>query len=124
VAAADDPLFAAFRDPPSRYRPFVRWWWNGGCVTGKEILRELDLLKEAGIGGVEINTLAMPEGTDPATLAGPVRLVVPSRRRAPQRAPSTMRLAELAGKRASKAPPAPARSSARTTAFGLASPRR
>jgi hypothetical protein len=69
-AAADDPLFAAFREPPARYRPFVRWWWNGGCVTGSEILRELDMLKAAGIGGVEINTIAMPDGTDPATLAG------------------------------------------------------
>jgi hypothetical protein len=69
-SAADDPLFAAFQDPPARYRPFVRWWWNGGCVTAPEILRELDLLKAAGIGGVEINTIAMPEGTDPATLAG------------------------------------------------------
>jgi alpha-L-rhamnosidase len=54
-----DSLFEAFRQPPSRLRPFVRWWWNGSRVTEREILRELDVLKAAGIGGVEINTVAM-----------------------------------------------------------------
>jgi hypothetical protein len=54
-----DRFFAAFQDPPSRFRPFVRWWWNGGRVNETEILRELDVLKAAGIGGVEINTIAM-----------------------------------------------------------------
>jgi hypothetical protein len=69
LAPADD-LFATFQDPPARLRPFVRWWWNGGCVTEGEILRELDLLRAAGIGGVEINTIAMPEKTLPESDAG------------------------------------------------------
>jgi hypothetical protein len=56
-----DPLLGAFRQPPSRLRPFVRWWWNGSRVNEAEILRELDVLKAAGIGGVEINTIAMRE---------------------------------------------------------------
>jgi hypothetical protein len=55
----DDPLFDAFREPPTRLRPFVRWWWNGSRVTEAEILRELDVLRAAGVGGVEINTIAM-----------------------------------------------------------------
>ena len=48
----------AFADPPMEYRPFVRWWWNGDRVDGKELSRELRLLKEAGIGGVEISPIA------------------------------------------------------------------
>ena len=67
---ARDPLFASFRDPPSHFRPFVRWWWNGGCVSEPEIQRELDLMKGAGIGGFEINTIAMPAWASPETLAG------------------------------------------------------
>jgi hypothetical protein len=63
-----DPLFESFQEPPSQYRPFVRWWWNGGCVTEAEVLRELDLLKDAGIGGVEINTIQMPEQSIPGML--------------------------------------------------------
>ena len=63
-----DPLFATFQDPPSRFRPFVRWWWNGGCVTEAEVLRELDLMKTAGIGGVEINTIEMPAQSIPGML--------------------------------------------------------
>ena len=72
AAGADppDPLFASFHEPPSEYRPFVRWWWNGGCVTEAEVLRELDLMKEAGIGGVEINTIQMPEQSIPGMLDG------------------------------------------------------
>jgi hypothetical protein len=70
VSAGEDTLFAEFQDPPSRFRPFVRWWWNGGCVTEAEALRELDLMRNAGIGGVEINTIAMPEKIAPETLEG------------------------------------------------------
>jgi len=58
-AAAPDPLFESFQNPPPRLRPFVRWWWNGSRVTEAEIRRQLDVLKAAGVGGVEINTIAM-----------------------------------------------------------------
>lgn len=57
-------LYGAFRNPDNRYRPYVRWWWNGSRVAADEIVRELDLLHEAGIGGVEINTISFPQQTD------------------------------------------------------------
>src|SRR5690606_16830923 len=53
-----------FQEPSSEYRPFVRWWWNGNKVNKAEILRELKLLKEAGIGGVEINPISFPSRAD------------------------------------------------------------
>ena len=28
-------LYAQFQNLDSRYRPFVRWWWNGDAVVGK-----------------------------------------------------------------------------------------
>lgn len=55
---------ALFADPPADCRPFVRWWWNGDRVEEGELVRELHLLKEAGIGGVEINPIAFPYGGD------------------------------------------------------------
>lgn len=58
-------LYAMFKAPPVSARPFVRWWWNGDMLTEKEVLRELDLLLEAGIGGVEINPIRFPDGCDP-----------------------------------------------------------
>ena len=58
-------LYKIFKDPPGTARPFVRWWWNGDMLTEKEILRELDLLTEGGIGGVEINPIRFPKGCDP-----------------------------------------------------------
>jgi hypothetical protein len=42
----------------------VRWWWNGDKLSAKEILRELDIMRDAGIGGVEINPIAFPGGDD------------------------------------------------------------
>ena len=57
---------AMFADPPADCRPFVRWWWNGDRVEEGELKRELHLLKEAGIGGVEINPIAFPYGADTA----------------------------------------------------------
>ncbi|WP_153800385.1 glycosyl hydrolase [Foetidibacter luteolus] len=65
AAAPEDGLFQQFVNPAGNYRPFVRWWWNGDRVTKDEVLRELDLLKEAGIGGVEINPIRWPENADP-----------------------------------------------------------
>ncbi|MBP5541657.1 MAG: glycoside hydrolase family 2 [Bacteroidales bacterium] len=41
-------------------RPWVRWWWNGDKVEQTELLRELHLLHDAGIGGVEINPIEFP----------------------------------------------------------------
>ena len=55
---------ASFADPGMAYRPFVRWWWNGDRIEADELVRELHLLKEAGIGGVEINPIETPFGAD------------------------------------------------------------
>ena len=59
--------YQLFKDPDSIYYPFVRWWWNGDKVEIKELVRELRLLHEAKIGGVEINPIEFPsriEGDD------------------------------------------------------------
>ena len=60
----DADLYKLFKNPDSIYRPFVRWWWNGDKVEAKELVRELHLLKEAGIGGVEINPISFPTTGD------------------------------------------------------------
>lgn len=57
-------LYETFKNPDAQYRPFVRWWWNGLKIDKKEIARELDLMKEIGIGGVEINSIRFPDGAD------------------------------------------------------------
>ena len=57
-------LYSQFQKPDTRYRPFVRWWWNGDRVNAEELIRELHIMKEAGIGGVEINPIEFPAGDD------------------------------------------------------------
>ncbi|GEP95702.1 glycosyl hydrolase [Chitinophaga cymbidii] len=63
-AAAVKDLYRLFKDPQPVYRPFVRWWWNGDKIEKDELIRELRLLKENGIGGVEINPIKFPARTD------------------------------------------------------------
>lgn len=63
-SGSSDPLYQLFKNPSAEAKPFVRWWWNGNRVENKEVLRELDLLKRAGFGGVEINPIAMPPVSD------------------------------------------------------------
>lgn len=63
LTAADD-TYEMFVNPRNYHKPFVRWWWNGDRVTAKEALRELDIMKEAGIGGVEINPIKWNENAD------------------------------------------------------------
>ncbi|MBN2173700.1 MAG: glycoside hydrolase family 2, partial [Bacteroidales bacterium] len=60
-AENNQELYEVFKNPESGYRPFVRWWWNGDKLEKNELIRELHLLKEAGIGGVEINPIEFPE---------------------------------------------------------------
>lgn len=43
-----------FLNPPSDARPMMRWWWFGPAVTKPEIKKELETMRGAGIGGVEI----------------------------------------------------------------------
>ncbi len=50
-------LRASFKQPPDDCRIMMRWWWFGPAVTKPELLRELQQMKAAGIGGVEIATL-------------------------------------------------------------------
>ncbi len=38
-------------------RPWTRWWWQGSNVTKAGITQELEILAEAGIGGVEITPI-------------------------------------------------------------------
>ena len=55
ATASDIPaLRAAFAKPPADARIMMRWWWFGPAVTKPEIERELRVMKDAGIGGVEI----------------------------------------------------------------------
>lgn len=62
--AESSSIYKIFRDVDDSCRPYVRWWWNGNKLEKKEITRELELLKEAGIGGVEINPIEFPAKVD------------------------------------------------------------
>ncbi len=64
IVEPETSLYSIFKNPDTIYRPFVRWWWNGDKVEKDELARELRLLKEAGIGGVEINPVKFPARTD------------------------------------------------------------
>jgi hypothetical protein len=64
-------LYGLFSNPDTHFRPFVRWWWNGNKVDAAELVRELRLLKRAGIGGVEINPIRFPSRSDGDDLGKP-----------------------------------------------------
>jgi hypothetical protein len=56
-------LTESFAHPPDDCRIMMRCWWFGPAVTQPEVQRELEQMKAAGIGGVEIATL-YPQGLD------------------------------------------------------------
>ena len=60
-------LHESFARPPDNCRIMVRWWWFGPSATDSELQRELEQMKSAGIGGVEIATLYPLALDDPAT---------------------------------------------------------
>jgi len=61
---------AAFARPPDNCRIMMRWWWFGPAVEKRELERELRVMKEGGIGGVEIQPVY------PLTLDDPARGLV------------------------------------------------
>ena len=54
VSPGPAELHKAFVAPPADARIMMRWWWFGPGVTKPEIERELRVMQENGIGGVEI----------------------------------------------------------------------
>ena len=56
-----------FADPPDSSRIMMRWWWFGPAATRPELTRELEQMKAAGIGGVEIANLYPLALDDPST---------------------------------------------------------
>lgn len=68
IAQSDNSnLRKAFSHPPDNSKIMVRWWWFGPAVTKPELTRELEAMKAAGIGGVEIATLYPQALDDPLT---------------------------------------------------------
>jgi hypothetical protein len=59
-------LHESFAHPPDDCRIMVRWWWFGPAATNQELQSELEQMKAAGIGGVEIATLYPLALDDPA----------------------------------------------------------
>ena len=44
------PLIQYLADPPAQYRPVPFWSWNAD-LTAEELVRQVDLMKSAGMGG-------------------------------------------------------------------------
>lgn len=60
-----DTVIQRLRHPDPDARGCTRWWWFGCAVKKEEIVRELDLMREAGIGGVELQILYPLQADDP-----------------------------------------------------------
>src|SRR5262245_19710998 len=58
---------AQFKNPPDDSRIMMRWWWLGPSVTKPRLEREMRLMKEGGIGGVEVQSVYPVALDDPAT---------------------------------------------------------
>ena len=61
-----DALQQGFASPPPDCRIMMRWWWFGPVVTKPELERELVQMREAGIGGFEVQPVYPVALDDPA----------------------------------------------------------
>lgn len=51
-------LAEQFKEPPSAYQPYVWWHWMGSNFSKEGITKDLEAMKEAGIGGATIYNLS------------------------------------------------------------------
>lgn len=65
--SSEKDLFQLFMNPPAEAKPFYRWWWNGNRVTKEGVQLELEQMKNAGAGGVEINPIALHDAVENPT---------------------------------------------------------
>jgi hypothetical protein len=54
VGADVEQLERHFQQPDDDARPMVRWWWFGPSVTRPELEREMNLMRQGGFGGFEV----------------------------------------------------------------------
>src|SRR5687767_7121624 len=54
LAQSPRDLKSGFLKPPDDARIMMRWWWFGPSVTEAELEREMNLMKQGGIGGFEV----------------------------------------------------------------------
>ncbi len=66
-SASVTKLHQLFENPPDDSRIMMRWWWFGPAAAKPELTRELEAMKAAGIGGVEIANLYPLALDNPAT---------------------------------------------------------
>jgi alpha-L-rhamnosidase len=66
LAQSIDAIQKSFQAPPDDSRIMMRWWWFGPSATKKEITSELQHMKAAGIGGVELQATYPMAVDDPA----------------------------------------------------------
>ena len=65
-AASIDDVAKGLQEPPPEARIMMRWWWFGPAVTHPELARQLEAMRAAGIGGVEIQPVYPLALDDPA----------------------------------------------------------
>ncbi|RZF59109.1 glycoside hydrolase [Sphingomonas populi] len=65
-AFGKDPTLDRFRNPPASSRPYVWWHWMNGNVTAEGARLDLEWMKAAGIGGVQLfeGNLVTPQLVD------------------------------------------------------------
>jgi hypothetical protein len=57
---------AIWQTPPDAARPMMRWWWFGPNVEPAGLERELEAMRAAGLGGVEVQPVypVIPDDSD------------------------------------------------------------
>ena len=93
-AASPIPFFD-WQRPPLEARPLARWWWPGGSVGQRVLARQLELIKQAGFGGVEVQPLLL--GLGDTDLAADAQLRTVGQPRFFQKVAQAARLADQAG---------------------------
>jgi hypothetical protein len=66
ATAAADELAQGFHNPPDSARPWVWWFWLNNNVSKESITLDLQELKDKGIGGVTVYSLAALQGRVPS----------------------------------------------------------
>ena len=67
--ACQQPQAVNWPDVSKQTQPWTRWWWHGSTVTPAELTANMEQLKEAGFGGLEITPIYGVKGYEEQSLS-------------------------------------------------------
>lgn len=69
TSACQTPQTVSWPEKTNETQPWIRWWWHGSAVNASDLTANMEELKNAGFGGVEITPIYDVKGYEDQSIS-------------------------------------------------------